>query len=82
MQDYMRSVEALRLGRCSNSPPQFGQSRFICAEHPAQNVGFIRADVCFVIDPQRPTTFFARNPHFERHAAPCPRCAFQVNWVA
>jgi hypothetical protein len=38
MQDYMRSVEALRLGRCSNSPPQFGQSCFICAEHPAQNV--------------------------------------------
>jgi hypothetical protein len=38
MQDYMRSVEALRLGRCSNSPPQFGQSRFICAEHLGQNV--------------------------------------------
>jgi hypothetical protein len=38
MQDYMRSLEALRLGRCSNSPPQVGQSCFICAEHPAQNV--------------------------------------------
>jgi hypothetical protein len=34
----MRSGEALRLGRCSNSPPQFGQVCFICAEHPAQNV--------------------------------------------
>src|SRR5580693_5914374 len=43
---------------------------------------FIRADVCFVIDRKRPTAFFARNPHFERHAAPCPRRAFQVNWIA
>jgi hypothetical protein len=38
LRDYARSAGALRLGRCSNSPPQFGQSCFICAEHPAQNV--------------------------------------------
>jgi hypothetical protein len=29
---------ACRCGRRSNSPPQFGQTCFICAEQPVQNV--------------------------------------------
>jgi hypothetical protein len=43
----MRSGEALRLGRCSNLPPQFGLSCF-----PAQNVHLY----------EQMYAFLARNP--------------------